>query len=107
MGAGAGEMASGVVVAPRLKRVVPAMEVTSGKPEPCGGNRSAVRPPQPVKAVVLAYPTWCSTTWSECENRDGGRRLGFCWYAARGVGLTSGWTSGPTLQTTATLLPWG
>src|SRR5215831_21386259 len=77
----------------------PAIDVIVGKPLPAlhVETASADRPPQPVETLRSARPDCHAWTWSEWENRAYGfGTLPFMYSAC-----VIGWTSGPTLLTTA------
>ena len=93
-------IASGRWPAPTQNVEAPEIVVTVGKPEPPLQlmMTSAARPPQPVAMRWSARPVCQQSIWSECEKSE------------YGVGLSSmfacvtGSTSGPTFETTPSLL---
>ena len=95
-----GVTATGVVIAPLQKRVSPATLVIMGMDAPelwVAPSESEMRPAQPVAVLPLALAFCHSCCWSGCENRlDGLLTL-----PARYVARVVGWSSVPTLATTA------
>src|SRR5579859_3770494 len=99
-----GGTVAGAVSLPVQNRPQPVIAVTGGKTAElfCDCMKSAMRPPQPLEAMLLGIALCHCVVWSVCEKSAVGRsaRL-LLWYTVRSMGATRL----PTLASTAAL-PW-